>query len=470
MGFTSYNVKVKAVTYNNHIILENIPKDVESSLRQLLSFKDKSKQYELRRLQRNPWGRNSNKVQQLKADMDKCLLTRVGNKFVLPPGFHYLLKDLHGIQIEDHRAETGKKCSFPWLSKPNELRPYQEEALTLVKTNMRGIINLATGLGKTRLALSMVRELETKTLIVVPSESIAKQFESQLKKAFGADKVGYYGGGRKKICDITVGIAASVNNNVVAFSKADLGLIIFDETHHISADTFFSIAEGLGNVGRLYGLTATDYRSDGKDLMINAACGNVLISRSIAWGIEQGFLAKPHFVVREVNTMGTDYKDDKLKSYKTHVLNSKEMNERILSDAVGFIKRGKATLILVDEVAHGKYLADQLGLDFATGVDKNSQTYVDNFNSGKINGLVATDSKLGEGTDIPKVEVIMMVNFVASKGPVIQCIGRGLRIYPGKKACMILDYIPMGSTMMKRHALQRVSYYKEITDNVKVVK
>lgn len=335
--------------------------------------------------------------------------------------------------------------------------------------NYRGIINFATGLGKTRLAISAVREIGLKTLIIVPGESIAKQFHEQLCNAFGSNKVGYYGGGKKKIADITVGIAASVNNNIDVFKQADLGLVITDEVHHISADTFFNIATNLSFVGKMFGLTATDYRSDGKDIMINASCGNVLISRDIPWGVQNGFLSEPFFIIRGVNTQGFDYKEDKLKNYKAHVLNSQAMNDRLLADISAFMGAGKAILVLVDEVAHGKFLADSLGVEFATGVDKNSQQYVKNFNEGKTKCLVATDSKIGEGTDMPGVEVLVMANFTASKGPIVQCIGRGLRKTATKSKCLILDYKPLGSTMLSRHCDTRIKIYGSITKNIKVV-
>jgi superfamily II DNA or RNA helicase len=64
------------------------------------------------------------------------------------------------------------------------------------------------------------------------------------------------------------------------------------------------------------GLTATDYRSDGKDIMITGGCGSVLIRRDIKWGVENKWLAEPCFIVREVATGGRDFKDDKLKAIK----------------------------------------------------------------------------------------------------------------------------------------------------------
>jgi len=203
--------------------------------------------------------------------------------------------------------------------------------------------------------------------------------------------------------------------------------------------------------------------------MITAGCGHVLIRRDIKWGVENGFLAEPYFIVREVATGGRDFKDDKLKSYKEHVLNNIQMKSRIESDARAMMSSGKAVLILVDEVAHGEELSKALGIPFATGPDKKSQSYVDDLNAHKIPGLIGTDGKISEGTDTKNVDVLILANFVASKGPVTQCVGRALRRQGLKTKALILDYIPMGSTMLKRHALQRINYYLEITNKVKHV-
>ena len=71
--------------------------------------------------------------------------------------------------------------------------------------------------------------------------------------------------------------------------------------------------------------------------------------------------------------------------------------------------------------------------------------------------------------DTKTVEVLILATFVASKIMVIQSVGRGLRKTESKDKCLIIDYIPEGSSILKRHALQRLQYYKEIAPgNIKV--
>lgn len=461
---------MRAIIDNDFITIENPTTQLEVVLTGALSYTDKSVQFRLKRMARNTFQRNSLLYKKLQAEMNGSLIkNRTATELVIPTGFLHLISQAVS-NIEDKRKDTGKKIALPWVKKPFEPRDYQEEALQLMSSNYRGVINFATGLGKTLVATHAIHRFKKKALIVCPTDSIARQFYDELCSAFGKHRIGFYGGGKKKINDITVGIAASVSKDADVFAGADLGLVIVDECHHTPASTFFRINEKLAHVGRMFGLTATDFRSDGKDNLITAACGDVIIRRDIVWGIQNKWLADPYFIVRNVDTTKMpQFKEDKLKNYKAHVLNCQVMKDQIKSDIAKFMAAGKSVLCLVDEVAHGYELSQQLGIPFATGEDKDSNEYVRQLNDGEVPGLIGTDGKVGEGTDTRRVDVLILANFVASKGPVIQAIGRGLRKYGNKEICFILDYIPLGSDMLVRHAKSRIKIYNEINKKVKIV-
>lgn len=461
---------MKAIVTNKLTVIKDPTPEIDVYLSKLLAYKDKAKEYTLRRMAQNPLAKRSQQYQDMKREVNGSLVYRLpdGN-IALSSAFHYIIKDVVA-DIDDRRHETGKTIPLPWKNKPHDPRDYQEEALELLTTNYRGVVNFATGLGKSLVAVHAIKRYRKRALIVVPGDSIAKQFYSDLVDAFGESRVGMFGGGRKKIKDITVGIAASVKNHIDDFKRHDLGMIIMDECHHAPADTFYKIAMDLGDVGKIFGLTATDYRSDGKDIMIAGGVGPSIICKDIIWGVKNHWLADPYFIMRRVDTTDRyNYKNDKNKNYKSHVLNCQQMKDRIRSDVQKFMDAGKSVLCLVDEVAHGEELSRELGIPFATGKDKQSKQYIEQLNKNKIPGLVGTDGKIGEGVDTKNIEVLILANFVASKGPVIQCIGRGLRKTDTKSTCVILDYCPTGSDMMSRHASMRLKYYQEITDNVKVV-
>lgn len=456
---------------NAYLTVVDPSPDFLKVIRKILTYKDKSKAYQLRRMGRTAWGRSSDAYKKVKEEMEGSLFTELPDGSVTIPAGLYDAGLLNGFQfnITDTTQLTGKTVALPWAKKPYDLRDYQREAVDLMLKHSKGIINFATGLGKTLLSVHLIKEYRKRALIVCPSESVAKQFYKECVSAFGQYKVGFFGDGKHNINEITVGIAASINKNIDLFRQQELGVVIVDEVHHVPANTFYKIALGLSEVGKVFGLSATDYRSDGKDIMITAGCGRVLLRKDIRWGVEHGWLAEPIFIVREVDTTDAkDIKDDKLKSYKAHVLNHKAMKQQIEDDVRRMINAGKSVLCLVDQVEHGRELSANLGIPFATGQDKLSQGYVDQLNNGTIGGLIGTDSKIGEGTDTRNVDVLVMANFVASKGPVTQCLGRGLRKQDNKTHCFILDYIPTGSTMLSRHGYERVEFYKEITSKVKV--
>lgn len=460
---------MKVIITNKYTVVQNPSEGVIQQLKLSMSYTDKSKAYQLKRMKSNPFQKNSGFIKKLEKEVNCCLVKELaGGHVTFNSGLSYRIES-GAFDVDDRRCETGLTIPMPWKKEPFSLRPYQDEAVQACILNWRGVINFATGLGKTLTAIHLIKKLRKKSLIVVPSESIAKQFYNELTEAFGEERIGYYGGGKKKIKDITVGIAASVIRNVPEFKEAELGVIIFDEVHHIAANTFYEIAVGLGDVGRIYGLTATDYRSDGKDVLINAGCGDVIIKRDIKWGIDNKFLAAPKFEIKEIDTIGRDIAKDKLKNYKEHVLNSTIMKQQIHDDIKAYMAAGKSVLCLVGEVAHGEELSKQLGIPFAQGSDKQSQSYVNDLNTGKITGLIGTSGKISEGTDTKNVDVLILASFMASKGPVIQSVGRALRINKTKTSALIRDYIPKGSTMLTRHAHARVNFYKEITSDVTIL-
>ena len=455
----SVNNSKVTITNPSHILI--------SELKTIFTFKDKSKDYQLSKMAKNPYFKNSKAYFQLMKEINICLLEENEDSISFPAPLLYLTDLVPNV---DDRKETGSPISLPWVSqsKAIKLRDYQKLVIDKCLVNNRGIINMATGLGKSKTAIFLLRELKKKALIVAPNKSIANQLYSELCDVFGKQRIGFYGSGKKKLGDITVGIAQTVTNHVEDFKKADLGVVIVDESHHCAAATFYTILNGLADVGRIYGLTATAYRSDGKDLLLNAACGHLLVEYDAKWGIENGHLAKPIFIMRNIKTNAQDF-SDKLLAYKSHILSANEITNQIESDARKMIQAKKSTLIIVDSIAHGEKLSKALGVPFMCGEDKKSSDYVDQLNNLSIPALVATEGACSEGVDTRVIECLIMGQFTAAKGAVLQAVGRGLRKQDDKTHCIILDYNPISSKMLSRHANKRLQYYAEISDQIKIV-
>lgn len=170
--------------------------------------------------------------------------------------------------VEDNRVD--RKILFPRFVL--QLRETQKKAVenffSLNKNNLQmyGICQLATGKGKSILALKIAKYLGAKTLIVVHKDDLVTGWKGDIQKAFaGKADVGLI-----KAKSRTVGKHFTIAT-VQTLSRMDaheleklydtFTLVIQDECHHCPATTFSIVANFRARY-RL-GLTATLERTDG---------------------------------------------------------------------------------------------------------------------------------------------------------------------------------------------------------------
>ncbi|MHA1917413.1 MAG: DEAD/DEAH box helicase [Candidatus Ranarchaeia archaeon] len=160
------------------------------------------------------------------------------------------------IELIDE-IDRDRSLSFSINEKLN-LRPYQNKAIDLWRFNEEsGIILMGTGGGKTYLGLEAIKSTKQRTLIIVPTIDLMKQWEEKISTLLKIPPkfIGKFGGGEQTIRDITISTYSSANLYVLKFRNY-FGLVIYDEVHHLFAPNYRSIAKGLVARSRL-GLTAT---------------------------------------------------------------------------------------------------------------------------------------------------------------------------------------------------------------------
>jgi superfamily II DNA or RNA helicase len=461
--------------FNEKIIIKDCDSNLEKIIKESCSYMNKSVIFEIKRLQKSYYMRPQfdgnikqitvkNKITELKKTIYGSLFVKRGNSIILPSG---MLSLVEKYPFTDHREINGNKISLPYKKKLLVPRDYQEEAIDAICNNYRGIIEMAMGLGKSLVAIHAVKRLKKKALIVVPTENIAKQFYKEMVHYFGENKIGIFYGKKKKIKDVTIGIANSVSKNIDEFKNIGLGVVIIDEAHKIASKTFFEITKNLSFVGRMFGLTATNFRSDGLDILIGAYCGSPVIVKDIKWGIKNGWLADPHFIIRNIDSGNKQDPRDKLNAYKAHVLYSQTVKERIKQDVKGLIKNGLKVLVIVNQISHGEELSNDLECPFGQGSDKETFNYIQQMKDGKLDALVGTAGIFSEGVNVNCIDVLVLATFAKSEGMVTQSVGRAMRKTETKDKCIILDYCITNSTILSRYLKDRVSYYKKITSNIK---
>jgi superfamily II DNA or RNA helicase len=158
-------------------------------------------------------------------------------------------------------------------------RPYQREAVAAwLEAGGRGIVVLPTGAGKTIVAFDAIARLGVRTLVVAPTIELLRQWRSELTARLGLepDMVGCVGGGERTVGPITV-----ITYDSAAMPRRRLdgfGLIVFDEAHHLPANSYRAIVAKARAPWRL-GLSATLERADERHLDLATLIGPVVYER-----------------------------------------------------------------------------------------------------------------------------------------------------------------------------------------------
>ncbi len=125
-----------------------------------------------------------------------------------------------------------------------------------------------TGSGKTVMTLAVAAALGTRTVVVVPRQALADQWEANIRKWLPAWRLGALKGASKQVAgDIVVVVLRTMAmSEIPAAHFAGYDLLVFDEIHNIAAET---MARALFRFQPHYllGLSATPDRKDGMHVL-----------------------------------------------------------------------------------------------------------------------------------------------------------------------------------------------------------
>jgi hypothetical protein len=123
-----------------------------------------------------------------------------------------------------------------------------------------------------------------------------------------------------------------------------------------------------------------------------------------------------------------------------------EERNALVARSIQELARDRRTLVFCVTVNHARNLSGALNrLGVAAGMvygempsDSRAEVLAD-FRAGRVQ-VLANVAVLTEGFDDPGVSCIAMARPTRSEGLYAQCVGRGTRLFPGKKDCLILDF------------------------------
>lgn len=221
-------------------------------------------------------------------------------------------------------------------------------------------------------------------------------------------------------------------------------VVIWDECHHCTADTYKRIAEIYAAAPHL-GLTATPYRTGGKGLR---GCFDALVEvATVPELIKTGFLVKPRTFalpgpnLSGVKTVAGDYHEGQLAGVMDRQAVGVALVKTWQKHAAG-----RSSIAFAVNVEHARHIAAEFlaagvaaeALDGETPADER-RAILGRLHTGETL-VVANCSVLTEGFDEPRVSCIILARPTKSRAIWRQCVGRGLRPLFGKTDCQIHDH------------------------------
>lgn len=371
-------------------------------------------------------------------------------------------------------------------------RDYQIRVADDACQQQRGIIQAATGAGKTAISAMIMERLKVSPfLFFVTSIDLLTQARNELQKFLlyqGTNlEVGQIGGGEINIKDVNV-ITVQTAYRALGYkwdSKSkfdsddgdDLTPIeeraedikdlirsakgcICDEVQHWRATTCQLITRELKDCFYTYGMSATPYRDEGDDLMIQACFGKKVAEINATELIEKKWLMRPNIKMLHLKREKSKYSQWQ-KIYKDVIVEDPYYNGAMANISNAFIEQDRLVLVLVQQINHGKYLESLIpGAKFLSGSSSKSEREdsIELLRNRDIRSIVST-SIFDEGIDIKPLDTLILAGQGKSKTRAMQRIGRTLRPFENKPNPTIVDPV-LHQKYLKKHGAERLKMYE----------
>jgi superfamily II DNA or RNA helicase len=438
-----------------------------------------------------------------------------------------LALDVSGQDRGDRRRKPEPSESIGGSAPTTRLRDYQRKALMQALHAGRGVIQMPTGGGKTLLAAHLIHAIGRPTFFFVHTRDLLHQTAAVLERELGM-AVGLLGDGRAMLRPVTVAtvqtagraleaVGASRDKAAMANVEADAGapdpakrrrkpasgdapplaedpededaiaeeapleldaatlheiveairkagLVIFDECHHVPAATFYRVASRAASAAWRFGLSATPWRDDHQDMLLEAALGPVISVTNYSSLIALGNLAPARIFVtrprmprlarpRELGYAGL---------YRLAIVENQDRNRAIAARARQWATQGLSVLVLVTQTAHGRALAALLPeAGFVHGgVDSEQRRRALNELERKLRPILIATTLADEGLDVPSLGAVILAGAGKSATRLYQRIGRALRPAPGKLEAFVQDFLDE-APWLRQHGEARMELYRQ---------
>lgn len=352
------------------------------------------------------------------------------------------------------------------------LRPYQADSVKSVihyfrKHQTPAVLVLPTGAGKSLVIAELARLAKGRVLVLAHVKELVEQNHEKYE-GYGLKGSIFSAGLGRKETDQQVVFASvqSVVRNLDSFSN-QFSLLVIDECHRVPDEKTSSYQKVIthlreNNAGiKVLGLTATPYRLGMGWLYQYHTRGQVrseeprffrdcIFELPIRYLLDEGFLTPARMI--DAPVLSYDFSQLKPAStgrYKESELDmvieqSKRATPQIVDQIIELAKDKLGIMVFAATVRHAQEILGLLPEGEASIVIGDTPTLerdqiINDFKERKIKFLVNV-SVLTTGFDAPHVDLIAILRPTESISLYQQIVGRGLRLSPGKKECLVLDY------------------------------
>lgn len=353
-----------------------------------------------------------------------------------------------------------------------KLRPYQKAAIDAIwawwaagRQGEDPLVCLPTAAGKTVVFSALIRRLMDEypgvsVLILAHRKELIAQAEAKLKSVWPEAPVGVYAAAldRREIAPVMI-----ASRDTIAPVIDDIGqftFVIVDECHNVNTRDEGRYRAIIGALRERYphlvviGFTATPFRlGQGRVYGPGKPFADLAYRASMRDLIEQGYLSrltsmtgKAESIINTdgIRTVAGDFDERQLAERAT----SDALVEAALADwkEKAYDTGRGASVFFCVSVLHAQIVSEKLAklgitCPWVAGEthDDERDAILSGFDRGDF-PAIANVGILTEGWDCPRCDCIALLRPTQSVALYVQMVGRGLRLFPGKQNCLILDY------------------------------
>ncbi|GAA5213621.1 DEAD/DEAH box helicase family protein [Corallincola platygyrae] len=349
-----------------------------------------------------------------------------------------------------------------------KLRDYQQASVEAVLSHFRqtddpAVLVLPTGAGKSLVIAELARLARFPILVLAHVKELVEQNHGKYE-AYGFEAGIFAAGLGKKQHSYPVTFA-SVQSLCRNLDKFDgyYSLLIVDECHRISQSDesqYQSVITHLKQQNpqlKVLGLTATPYRLDSGWIYQQHHHGFVRTDQPVPFKkciyelplrylIRCGYLTEPQVV----DAPAARYQFDELPpAYSEAELDQflgryPRVTQAICEQVKTLAESRRGVMLFAASVKHAHEIAgylpeDQTAIVTGDTPGKTRDALIEQFKQQQLKFLVNV-SVLTTGFDAPHVDFIAILRRTESVSLYQQIVGRGLRLYPDKTDCLVVDY------------------------------